>query len=385
MLNVITTLENQDWLADKNVQKIMQFLQTDEVEPIALFVGGVVRNALLGLPVTDIDIASKLTPEEVTKKLEIHGVKVIPTGIDHGTVTAVLNHNVFEITTLRKDVKTDGRHAEVVFTKNWAEDALRRDFTMNTLLMDGQGNVYDPTGQGVDDAKAGRVVFVGNPDQRIREDYLRILRFFRFHAYYGKNHASDLALEACERYASKIDGLSKERVTVEMLKILDADKVYETLNMMADYNVLPVFKPRNANLLEKAMVAGALTRLAAVVDLDKEVLGTLTNHLRLSNAQQKYLEQLLNACSTYQETDQQSLLEVLYYYDKDIAKSYYILKADAISEKTWAWIETVEKPVFPVSGEDLMQQGYEQGEALGKKLKELETEWVKSGFSVESV
>src|ERR1700743_2625281 len=161
----------------------------------ARFVGGVVRNALLGKPVDDIDIATPLTPDEVTKRLQASKLKAVPTGIEHGTITAVSNGRPFEVTTLRRDVATDGRRAVVAFTTDWSEDAERRDFRLNALYLDMQGRLYDPVGQGGADARAGRVIFVGDAAPRIREDYLRILRFFRFHAWYGRGAPDAAGLE----------------------------------------------------------------------------------------------------------------------------------------------------------------------------------------------
>ncbi|MEC8664362.1 MAG: CCA tRNA nucleotidyltransferase, partial [Pseudomonadota bacterium] len=162
----------------------MTLLNEGRENPMALFVGGCVRNALIGAGTTDIDIATIHTPQQTTEILSADGIQVIPTGVDHGTVTAVIDSVHYEITTLRRDVETTGRHAVVAFTADWREDAMRRDFTMNTLLADCDGNVYEPLGLGVEDAKSGRVVFVGEAEERIKEDYLRILRFFRFHAFY---------------------------------------------------------------------------------------------------------------------------------------------------------------------------------------------------------
>lgn len=193
-------------------------------EGAARFVGGCVRDTLLGRDTRepDLDIATRLTPDQVMESLAAQGLRVEPTGLDHGTVTAVAFGRPFEITTLRKDVETDGRRAVVAFTSDWAEDAARRDFTMNALYADPDGRVHDPTGQGLADAVAGRVIFVGDPDTRIREDYLRILRFFRFLAHYGEGAPDPAALEACSRHAGQLARLSAERIAKEVLKLLAA-------------------------------------------------------------------------------------------------------------------------------------------------------------------
>ena len=231
------TLPPPPWMQDDATQKVMHILNNavgdSQDSPQALFVGGSVRNWLLKQSVEDIDIATKLVPKEVVEKLKAGNIKVIPTGIDHGTVTAVIEGKHFEITTLRHDVETDGRHAKVGFTQSWLEDAKRRDFTMNTLLADIEGNIYDPLGCGVEDAKAGHVVFVGDASVRIKEDYLRILRFFRFHAYYGRGDMDVAALEACRGAADNISTLSRERITQELLKILSVEDPTEILSVMS--------------------------------------------------------------------------------------------------------------------------------------------------------
>ena len=226
-----------EWMRAPQTMRVMNALGSGN----ARFVGGCVRNMLLGLEVGDVDIATVWTPGEATKRLEGAGIKVVPTGIDHGTVTAVVDKIPFEITTLRKDIETDGRRAVVGFTTDWREDALRRDFTMNTLLADMDGHIYDPTGEGIKDLEVGKVRFVGDPATRIQEDYLRILRFFRFHAAYGKGEPDSDALAACRAAAGKISTLSRERITQEFFKILSVDNPVEILSVVFDNNVLPDF------------------------------------------------------------------------------------------------------------------------------------------------
>jgi poly(A) polymerase len=240
---------------------VFSALQNKAAHPQVLFVGGCVRNAVLGLPPGDCDLATIHPPFEVTRRLEDVGIKVVPTGIDHGTVTAVVDGKPFEITTLRRDVETDGRHAVVSFTQDWSLDAQRRDFTINTLLADGAGNLYDPTGDGLSDLEAGRVVFVGDPVQRIAEDYLRILRFFRFYAFYGRGRPDAAALAACRAAAGKIADLSRERVTQEILKIIAADGAADILEIMAAQNVMKDFVHPQCKIANLAMLAGLQKRL----------------------------------------------------------------------------------------------------------------------------
>ncbi|MCB1559266.1 MAG: CCA tRNA nucleotidyltransferase, partial [Alphaproteobacteria bacterium] len=203
-------------MSNLETRKIFRILGKDSVR----FVGGCVRNALLGEVIGDIDLATSLPPQNVTERLLKNGIKSIPTGIQHGTVTAVINGKSYEITTLRIDMDTDGRHASVTFSADWQEDAKRRDFTMNALYADMDGHVYDPLGSGISDLKQRKVKFVGDPYLRIKEDYLRILRFFRFHTQYGKGRINAKGYRACLDLKDGLKSLSKERVTQELSKIL---------------------------------------------------------------------------------------------------------------------------------------------------------------------
>ena len=203
-----------NWLKDAETKTVMEVLGVG-----ARFVGGVVRNTLMGEPVSDIDIAIAETPERAQALLEAKGIKVVPTGIEHGTITAVMPSRHYEITTLRVDVKTDGRRAEVAFTEDWVEDARRRDFTINALYADADGTVHDPLGTGLEDIKLRRVRFIGDANARIAEDYLRVLRFFRFHAWYGTGEPDTEGLKACANAREGLRQLSGERVHDELLKI----------------------------------------------------------------------------------------------------------------------------------------------------------------------
>ena len=218
-------IDPPEWMRDPGVLRVMDLLNGKEEDVQALFVGGCVRNTLMRRDVEDIDIATKLTPDQVIEICNQAQVKVVPTGMKHGTVTIVIEGKPFEVTTLRHDVNTDGRHAEVAFTNSWHEDIKRRDFTVNSLLADLSGNIYDLIERGIEDLQTGKVIFVGNPAKRIAEDYLRILRFFRFHAHYGQGEPDKKALEACFAAADKIESLSKERITQEFLKILNSTQV----------------------------------------------------------------------------------------------------------------------------------------------------------------
>ena len=280
-------------MASSASKNIFDVLQHGQNEAVVLFVGGCVRNALLGEDVSDIDLATKFTPQTVMALLKKAGIKVIPTGIGHGTVTAVLEGQEFQITTLRKDVETDGRHAIVVYTDDWVEDARRRDFTLNTLLADIDGRIFDPLGRGIGDLEKRKIIFVGEPSERIQEDYLRILRFFRFSSIYGKGRPDVKALAACKTFAQKIKTLSKERVTSEFLKIITSPSSGKTLRLMRDNNVLKdlinlKFQETHFNYLKK-LGKDKNYILTMLVAAGFSNLGTkrIVSELRLSNIQKK--------------------------------------------------------------------------------------------------
>jgi len=284
-------LRLQPWMTAPATQKVMAALHA--AGP-ARFVGGCVRDALLGRAVGDIDIATPLKPMAVIGALKARGLKVIPTGIEHGTVTAVADRQPFEITTLRKDVQTDGRRAVVAFTEDWRQDAARRDFRLNSLYLDEDGALFDPTGEGVADARAGRIIFVGDPHTRIREDYLRILRFFRFFARYGQGEPDAAALRACADLRDGLTSLSGERVSQELFKLLAAEDPRPAVRLMAASGVLAVLLPEVVGLKRfeglVAIESGQLftcdpeLRLAALLPDDAEYVRAVSARLRLSNA-----------------------------------------------------------------------------------------------------
>ncbi len=227
----MTRLDPQPWMTAPSALKLMAVLGE------ARFGGGAVRNALLGKPVTEVDIATPLVPERVRELLIAAGIKAVPTGIEHGTITAVVDGTPYEVTTLRRDVETDGRRAVVAFTTDWAEDAQRRDFTMNALYASADGEILDTVG-GIADLEAGRVRFVGDAVMRIREDYLRILRLFRFHAWYGSGELDAGALRAAEQEKLGLAKLSGERIAKEMLRLVEAENPVPVLHAMSQTSIL---------------------------------------------------------------------------------------------------------------------------------------------------
>jgi poly(A) polymerase len=378
-LTPIKTIPLQSWMSAPETQAVMTALNQDAVAPQALFVGGCVRNALLDLPVTDIDIATKYTPDKAAEILKRADIKTIPTGIDHGTITAIIGERSYEITTLRRDVSTDGRHAEVVFSQSWHEDAERRDFTMNTLLADEKGNIYDPLGQGLSDLLARKVIFVGKAEDRIQEDILRILRFFRFFAYYGAGEPDHAALKACEKFAGRISGLSKERITQEFMKILAASNAPQILSLMAQHNILPdltnaaksaTFK----NLCQRQTDHSAEDIIARLLGLDVDDKAIET-YLILTNKQKAHLKKLRNMASITPFTNDRAIKEAIYYHGRGTVLQTALMQ-DAITTDQITLIQQWTIPTFPTTGADLIAQGYTQGPDLGQELARLEKEWL---------
>jgi len=379
-----------DWMTDHRCVKIMRILGGYEKPAQALFVGGCVRNTLLDKRVRDIDIATIHPALDVIEKLKAAGVRFVPTGLDHGTVTGIVDDATFEITTLRKDIATNGRHAVIAFTDNWGEDAQRRDFTMNTLLASPSGEIFDPTGEGLADLDKRRVVFVGDAAQRISEDYLRILRFFRFHAEYGEGEMDTAALSACKEASDKIALLSKERVTQEFLKILGVANPAPTLATMFAQNIL---KSMSGGFKEDALAmlcefqsrydaVDVMTRLFAVAGMKTDHFG---GWLVLSNAQKKHLDELGEGLGILKSISKKKIRETVYRIGNAVALQTYLLKL--VQKDGLPDLEVIDvarywqAPVFPIKAEDVMKAGTTPGPALGKKLKELEEKWIKSDFS----
>ena len=354
------------------------------------FVGGCVRNAVIDQEVTDLDMATIFRPEDTMQKLEQGGVRVVPTGIDHGTVTAVIDETPIEITTLRKDVETDGRRALVAFSKDWKEDSQRRDFTMNTLLADDQGQVFDPLGVGLSDLKAGQVVFVGEPSARIAEDHLRILRFFRFHALYGQGGADPQALKACAEAAPKVLDLSKERITQELFKILSHEDPAPTLDLMFENGVLklPVFEEYDSKIFSALCFFQkryGLASLSSRLLLLGNVEG-LNDLLLIPKIFQKDIQAILKAMEMQSLKTEHATKHALYKCGRVPTAQALMLQlaTDKVANQDApAAIDLIQNwdiPNFPISGEELIAKGFRPGPALGAELERLEEEWISSGF-----
>lgn len=388
-MNPDRTIEPADWMHDPRSRRIMKVLGGLKEDPQALFVGGCVRNALLGKPVTDIDIATRHRPDAVMRLLLNAGIRAIPTGLEHGTVTALLDDTKFEITSLRKDVETDGRHAVIAFADTWEDDAQRRDFTINTLLADSEGNIFDPTGEGLDDIDAGRVRFVGDADRRIAEDYLRILRFFRFHALYSAGEPDAEALEACEKHAEKIRLLSKERITQELLKIIAVRNLPPVLESMFRHGIITALRCEKYNmptisalcaLQSRFEVEDTLGRVYFLCSMDR-----LGDWLVLSNAQKDHLALIEKSFKALKTISRKKMRELVYLYgNKAVLQGYLVRLAVKDIGADLEMIDIAkywQAPSFPITGKMLLDQGMVAGPELGKKLKDLETAWIKSDFT----
>jgi poly(A) polymerase len=366
------------WLSAAATAAVMDALAAAGGAGCARFVGGCIRNTLTGHPVDDIDIATILTPDTVIAALAAAGLKSVPTGVEHGTVTAIAKGKPFEITTLRRDVETDGRRAVVAFTDDWSEDAQRRDFRLNALYADAAGRLFDPTGEGVADARAGRIVFVGDARTRVREDYLRILRFFRFFAWYGEGAPDPTAVAACANLKSGLAGLAAERVTKELLKTLAAPDPRGSVALMRDTGVLTAILPGADDLSVFEALAGLsddpVLRLAAFAPDAASVL-------RLSNAQRDRL-----AAATAEQVapmDASAARRLLYAVGTQTFDDRVRL---AWARQGGDWSETLgaadgwSRPVLPVNGADAAAAGLTPGPAMGAALRAIEAWWIEEDF-----
>ncbi|HEX4113884.1 MAG TPA: CCA tRNA nucleotidyltransferase [Stellaceae bacterium] len=371
------------WMREENVARVMAVLGADA----ARFVGGAVRDALLGRAVIDIDIATKLPPETVVERLGEAGIATVPTGLDHGTVTALVPGRTVEITTLRRDVETDGRHARVALIDDWDEDARRRDFTINALYLDSVGNLYDPIGGRVD-LRAGRIRFIGNAEARIAEDGLRLLRFYRFFALYGKGEADRDARAACRKAAPLMNHLSAERVQAELLRLLQAPNPLPALQIMAADGLLTVILPeamrldRLARLIAIEPEPDALRRLAAAVSVDKAGATALAKRLRLSNEMRTRLETLAAPPWPIDlgggEKRQRG---ALYRLGRPLYRDLLLLSGDQTrAPRLIAQAEKLTLPVFPLKGGDVADMGVAPGPKIGRKLAEIETWWEEQDY-----
>ncbi|KQM33640.1 poly(A) polymerase [Rhizobium sp. Leaf68] len=401
-------IAGQSWFSKPGLQRIFSLLNADGGE--ARVVGGAVRNALMGMPVGDIDMATTLPPQDVVERAKDAGIKAMPTGIDHGTVTLVVDGEGYEVTTLRRDVTTDGRHAEVAFGTDWKEDAERRDLTINALYADASGEVIDLIG-GLADIETKTVRFIGDAATRIAEDHLRILRFFRFFAYYGSGRPDADGLRASARAKDKLSTLSAERVWSEMKKLLSADDPSRALLWMRQAGVLAQILPETEKwgidsihgLVATEQALGwrpdPMLRLASIIPPDAERVTALSSRLRMSKNEAARLDQWAKAPAIDPSLAETALDRLLYRQGVEGVKTRLKLalssaRADMSAGEAsmqkiaklptlLARAEKFNKPSFPLSGADVLAAGLPPGPQVGEVLGELEAAWVDGNFAAD--
>jgi poly(A) polymerase len=386
------------WLKDGEVARLLALLNRDGEE--ARVVGGAVRNALLGLPVGEIDVATTALPEEVVRRVAAAGGKAIPTGIAHGTVTVIIDRRPVEVTTLREDVETFGRKAKVAFGRDWKADAQRRDFTINALSVSADGTVHDYVG-GIGDIAARRVRFIGEPQRRIEEDYLRILRFFRFHAHFADGAPDRAGLHACIAARAGLETLSRERVRMEMLKLIVASRATPTLAVMAESGLLGLvlggvaFIASFENMIKVEAALGAapdaVRRLGALGVWVAEDAERLTRRMRLSNAESERLRALETWWRVAPQSDAQSGRALLYRLGPRSFTDHVLLawtRSEAGAADR-AWLALAQQPqrwtapVFPLKAADFIRRGIAAGPALGAALRAAEAAWIAADFPAD--
>ena len=393
MSSLLPNLASAEWLASRHTQAVFAALAAAGHEGRA--VGGCVRNGLMGLPVADIDIATAALPAETIAAAKAAGMAAVPTGIEHGTITVVTEGLPFEVTTLRRDVATDGRRAVVAFSRDWAEDAARRDFTMNALYCGADGTVFDPLG-GIEDLQARRVKFIGSPEQRIREDYLRILRFFRFHAQYGVGDLDKPGALACVRLRGGLAQLSAERVGAEMLKLLAApfavSAIYEMfdLGLLVDVLAAAPRLQRFARLAVLNTSPDAALRLAALAVHVPDDAERLAARLRLSGEQRVVLA-LAGPLLSQTTTDHEARVALYRLGPEGYRRRVLIDWAGsdaALDDVNWRRLQSLPQrspvPPLPIAGRDLLALGLSPGPTVGELLRKIERVWIESDFSLDS-
>ena len=381
-----------DWLTRPATKAVMDALEAARPGG-ARFVGGCVRNHLRGMVVDDIDIATQLTPEAAMAALDAAGVRVIATGFEHGTVTAISGGAPYEITSLRRDVETDGRRAVVAFTEDWAEDALRRDFRMNAIYAGADGTMFAPIEGSIEDAVEGRVVFIGDGDARLREDYLRALRFFRFNAWYGAK-IDEEGLEACARQKDGLQKIAAERIWKELKKTLAAPDPSAAMTAMDDSGVLGVVLPNASTNGLPALIAAELAggiapdpmrRLMAMTARRLRDVAVLAEALKISNAERTRLEAWADPGLPHVlHRDAKALRATLYEHGSEAVLDRGILEAadQGVSPADLAsaagdWV----RPVFPIGGDDMLSLGL-SGPEIGGALRGLEQAWIENDFTL---
>jgi poly(A) polymerase len=388
----VARIPPQPWMQEQSTRALLGALAAAAIE--ARFVGGCVRDALLGRDIADIDLATPALPDEVADALGKAGIKAVPTGIEHGTITAVIPPRHYEITTLRRDVETFGRRAKVAFDADWTADAARRDFTINAIYLDADGTVHDPVA-GLADLAAHRVRFVGDAATRIAEDLLRVMRYYRFEARFGSGGGDAAARAACRAAASKLSKLSAERIQQELLRLLAVRNPVQALHHMSDDGVLGALLPEATRLdrltrliaLEQPEGSDPLLRLAALLGVDPAGAGAVAERLHLSNAQRERLIGLVppwpfdpNAGSKAQRMALYRLEAALYGDLVLLMAAEGDIDATRLAELR-ALANSWEAPAFPLRGRDVTALGVPPGRQVGILLAVMQQWWEEGDFS----
>jgi poly(A) polymerase len=394
----VRRLHDAPWLREGPAARVLKLLNADGEE--ARVVGGSVRNALFGLPIADIDIATTAVPEEVSRRAKAAGIKCVPTGVEHGTVTLVIDAKPFEVTTLREDTETFGRKAKVAFGRDWVRDAERRDFTVNGLSADAEGNIHDYVG-GLDDIAARRVRFIGEPEKRIAEDYLRILRFFRIHAAYGEGPPDRAGYLACISGRAGLANLSAERIRVEILKLMVAGGAADSVNAMVEGGLLlPIFGgvaytgPFGAVIaIEQALgfAPDPIRRLGALAVAVTEDARRVAARLRLTNAETKALDSMGHRWWRLAGMDEVRARRRLYRLGEERYRDRLLLawarSGDRSDDISWHQLVSLPArwtaPKFPLRAADFLARGIVQGPELGQVLALAEDAWLAAEFPLD--
>ncbi|SCM78018.1 putative poly(A) polymerase [uncultured Pleomorphomonas sp.] len=385
------SIAGASFLADPAFRRVIAAIEQDGDR--ARVVGGAVRNTLMGVPVDDVDIATTAPPDVVAARAAAAKLKAVPTGIAHGTVTVVSSGRPFEVTTLRADLETDGRHAVVAFTRDWAGDARRRDFTMNAIYADADGTLHDPVG-GIADALAGHVRFIGDAVARIEEDYLRILRFFRFHARYGRSALDAVGLAAAVALQEGLDRLSRERIGAEMRKLVTAAGAVPALAVMDEAGIVARILPGGGAVKRLSGAIGLAARHARTFGLEARLAALAVDRarlgeaLRLSGRESKLIEAIVHwAGEIAARMDEATVRLAVVRGGNDVAFAALLLAAADKGEEPAADLVRLacefRPPRSPITAARLMSEGYVPGPALGAELRRREAAWIAAGCPAE--
>jgi len=390
------TINIRHWKGDKDTQRVFSILKQEKEE--VRFIGGCVRDLIIKKTDSDIDLATTIRPKKVLKILKKNKIKTLSAGLSHGTVIALINKKKFEITTLRKDIKTDGRHAVVEYTKDWVIDSKRRDFTINAISCDFNGVLYDYH-NGINDLKKGKIIFIGDTKKRINEDYLRILRFFRFYAYYGKTNLNKKDLTICKNFSFFLRKLSAERIYLEFKKILESDYPYQILKLMKKNNILKniIFGKLNLERIKnlekfnkKKKFLDFYLKLSAILPENIDSLKKNINFLKLPNEEADKIKKIfLNKKKFRLKTTKNDILKSTYVLGKNLFIDLVIFdcikrKRNNKSLKEYMYAINLAKraklPKFPIRGKDVLNLGIQSGPYVGKILQKIEKWWMKNDF-----